>query len=139
MSKSLSESTTAGIRSAIDKVTAEENKIPGFVAVVVGKDGKQLFSHASGTRGIGTKEPITLDTTFFFASCTKLISIIAVLQLVEQGKLSLDDADQVEEICPELKTIRILEKTDESGKGSFVDKRNRITLRMLLIHTGKKS
>lgn len=82
---------------------------------------------------------MTLDTIFYFASCTKLISVIATLQLVEQGKLALDDADQVEEICPELKTIRILEKVDESGKGSFVDKKNRITLRMLLTHTGKEN
>lgn len=138
MSKSLSKSAAAAIRTAIDKATAEENKIPGFVTVVVGKDGKQIFSHASGTRGIGTKEPMTLDTIFYFASCTKLISVIAVLQLVEKGHLALDDADQLEELCPELKTIQILEKVDESGKGYFVDKKNRITLRMLLTHTGKK-
>lgn len=136
MSKTLSESAAAAIRSAIDKATAEENQIPGFVTVVVGKDGKRIFSHASGTRGMGMTEPMTLDTIFYFASCTKLISLIATLQLVEQGKLALDDADQVEEICPELKTIRILEKVDESGKGYFVDKKNRITLRMLLTHTG---
>ncbi|MCJ1264128.1 hypothetical protein MMC22_003999 [Lobaria immixta] len=135
MSKSLPESAAAAIRTAIDKATAEENRIPGFVTVVVGKDGKQIFSHASGTRGIGTKEPMTLDTIFYLASCTKLISIIAVLQLVEKGALALDDADQLEELCPELKKIRILEKVDESGKGYFVDKKNRITLRMLLTHT----
>lgn len=135
MSKSLPESAAAAIRTAIDKATAEENRIPGFVTVVVGKDGKQIFSHASGTRGIGTKEPMTLDTIFYLASCTKLISIIAVLQLVEKGTLALDDVDQLEELCPELKKIRILEKVDESGKGYFVDKKNRITLRMLLTHT----
>lgn len=137
MSKTLSDPAAAGIRNAIDKATAEETNIPGCVTVVIGKDGKPIFSHASGTRGIGTKEPIALDTIFYLASCTKLISVIAVLQLVELGKLALDDADQVEEICPELKTIRILENIDESGNGHFVDKKNRITLRRLLTHTGE--
>lgn len=139
MSKCLSESAAAAIRSAMDNATAGENKIPGVVTVVVGKYGKQIFSHASGTRKLGTKEPMVLDTIFYLASCTKLVSIIAALQLVEQGKLALDDADQVEEICPELKAVRILEKIDESGNGYFVDKKNRITLRRLLTHTGNKN
>lgn len=57
------------------------------------------------------------------------------MQLVEQGKLSLDDADLTEKICPELKDVKIIKK-DESGKITLVEKKNRITLRMLLSHTG---
>ena len=138
MPKCLSKSAAAAIRSTIDNATAGENKIPGFVTVVVGKYGEQIFSHASGTRILGTKEPMALDSIFYLASCTKVVSIIAALQLVEQGKLALDDADQVEEICPELKAVRILEKVDESGNGYFMEKKNRITLRRLLTHTGNK-
>lgn len=58
------------------------------------------------------------------------------MQLVEQGKLALDDADLVERYCPELKTVRILKGCDENGKAETVAKKNRITLRMLLSHTG---
>ena len=60
MIKTLSEATSASIREAIDRVTADKNKIPGLVATVVGKDGKLLFSHASGTRGKETQEPSRL-------------------------------------------------------------------------------
>ena len=137
MAKVLSESTTANIRKTIDAVTADKNKIPGCVAVVVGKDGKIIFSHASGTKGVDTKEPMSLDTVFWIASCTKMIGGIAAMQLCEQGKLSLDDADMVEKFCPELKSIKILTNVDENGKAEFVDKKTRITLRMLLTHTGK--
>lgn len=60
MVKTLSEATSASIREAIDRVTADKNKIPGLVAIVVGKDGKLIFSHASGSRGKETQEPSRL-------------------------------------------------------------------------------
>lgn len=47
----------------MDEVTADPHKIPGCVAVVVDRDGKTLFSHASGKKGIDTKEPMTLVGT----------------------------------------------------------------------------
>ena len=139
MVKTLSEATSASIREAIDRVTADKNKIPGLVAIVVGKDGKLMFSHASGTRGKETQEPMTLESTFWIASCTKMIGGIAVMQLCEQGKLALDDADLVERIAPELKSVRILKNVDhQNGKAEYIEKKNRITLRMLLTHTGTR-
>lgn len=57
------------------------------------------------------------------------------MQLVEQGKLRLDDADQVEAICPELRDVKVLTR-NEDGKFELVKKVRRITLRMLLTHTG---
>lgn len=59
------------------------------------------------------------------------------MQLVEQGKLSLDDADLTEKICPELKDVKIFKGRDANGKEIWAEKKNRITLRMLLSHTGK--
>ena len=138
MVKTLSEATSASIREAMDMATADKNKIPGVVAIVVGKDGKLIFSHASGTRGKETRESMTLDSTFWIASCTKMIGGIAVMQLCERGKLTLDDADLVESIAPELKSVRILKNVDQNGKAEYVEKKNRITVRMLLTHTGKR-
>lgn len=137
MANGLTDAYAASIRNRIDQLTAEENKIPGCVCVVVGKDGKPLFQHASGTRGIGTKEVMSLDSIFWIASCTKVVTGIAAMQLVENGTLALDDADQVERICPELISIRILKGVDDLGKPELVDKKTRITLRMLLTHTGR--
>ena len=52
MVRTLSEATSASIREAIDKVTADKNKIPGLVAIVVEKDGKwcSLTLAAPGAR-----------------------------------------------------------------------------------------
>lgn len=137
MASSLKPSAVTDICHAIDKVTADKNRIPGCVFVAVNKDGKALIEHASGDRGLDTQEPITLDSVFWIASCTKMICGIAAMQLVEQGLLALDDADQLEDICPELRTISILKNVDKCGNPEMIDKKHRITLRMLLTHTGQ--
>lgn len=80
--------------------------------------------------GLNTDKPMTLDTVFWIASCTKLLATIACMQAVEQGILSLDDHKQVYQLCPELEKVKVLQ-----ADGSLVDKKNDITLRMLLSHT----
>lgn len=50
------------------------------------------------------------NSLFWLASCTKLIASIACIQLVEKGVLELDEADQIEGICPSLKDIQVLDK-----------------------------
>ncbi|KIW05385.1 uncharacterized protein PV09_03900 [Verruconis gallopava] len=127
----LSVEAVSKLKSAFDGACADKDKgIPGVVGVAVGRDGKELFAHASGKRGFGSDEPMSLDTIFWIASCTKLITGIACMQLVEQGKLSLDDADQTEGLCPELKDLKVLQPD-----GKLVEKKRGITLRMLLSHT----
>lgn len=68
-----------------------------------------------------------------------MIAGLACMQLVEQGKLDLDSADQAEQYCPELKAVKILEGFDDEDKPILKEKKNRITLRMLLSHTGGQS
>ncbi|KAF7624858.1 beta-lactamase class C and other penicillin binding protein [Aspergillus flavus] len=127
----LTPNVTGSLQARLDEACADQEKgIPGAVVVMVGKDGLEYFAHASGKRGYGSSEPMTLDNIFWIASCTKFITGIACMQLVEQGLLSLDDSAQVETICPELKRVQVLQ-----DDGSLVDKRQGITLRMLLAHT----
>ncbi|CAN9121607.1 unnamed protein product [Alternaria sp. RS040] len=127
----LSAQTLSKLSQAVDDACTDQTAgIPGAVVVVVGKDGKELFSHAAGRRGAGSHEPMTLDSVFWIASCTKMIVGVAVMQLVERGVLSLDDSAQVESLCPELKAVQVLE-----ADGTLVPKKRGITLRMLLSHT----
>ncbi|KAL9022787.1 MAG: hypothetical protein Q9185_000050 [Variospora sp. 1 TL-2023] len=119
------------------KSLRRETGSPDASFVVVNKDERTLFEHASGKRGADMEEPMTLDSIFWIALYTKMISGVAAMQLSEQGKLNLDDPDKVDEGGPDLKTIRILKQVDEHGKPKLVDKTNRITMKMLLTHTGK--
>lgn len=118
------------LRGIVDAACADQKTgIPGATVVVVGRDGEELFAHSAGKRGVATSEPMTLDSIFWIASCTKLLTGIACMQLVEEGILRLDDGDQVEQLLPELKDLQVLRPD-----GSFEAKKRKITLRMLLSH-----
>jgi CubicO group peptidase (beta-lactamase class C family) len=72
------------------------------------------------------------DTTFWIASCTKLLTTICALQNVEQGKLTLDD--DVSGILPEWTSPDILTGWD-NGQPQFKKATKKITLRQLLTHS----
>ncbi|KAH6642088.1 beta-lactamase/transpeptidase-like protein [Boeremia exigua] len=127
----LSEEVVNSLRAAVDEACADpKSDIPGASIVVVGRDGKELFAHAAGQRGVGAADPMTLENVFWIASCTKMIAGLACMQLVEQGKLHLDDGDEIEQLIPEFRELRVLQKD-----GKLVPKNKKITLRMLLSHT----
>ncbi|EEA21903.1 hypothetical protein TMatcc_008670 [Talaromyces marneffei ATCC 18224] len=128
---------SASLRQLLDTTTSGPTpSVAGLVYCAVDRNGDILFNHASGSRGLApfNGDPMTLDTVFWMASCTKMITGIACMQLVEQGKLSLDDVQQVEKIAPELRDVKALEGDLKSGF-KLVDKDRGITLRMLLNHT----
>lgn len=125
------EQTINTLRATVEAACSDYRvTIPGATVVVVDKDGNELFAYASGRRGVASNERMTLDSVYWIASCTKAVTGIACMQLVEKGVLKLDDGQQIEELCPELKTLKVLRKD-----GSLEDKKKAITLRMLLTHT----
>lgn len=129
----ISDLAVQSLRSTVESACSDPKQdIPGVSVVVVNKDGKELFAHSSGRRGVESTEQMTLDNIFWIASCTKMITGIACMQLVEKGILALDDAAAVEQFCPELKDVKVL-----TSEGTLVEKNRGITLRMLLTHTGK--
>lgn len=65
-------------------------KVPGLQYIVVDAEGP-LFEYAGGWADIQQQQPMTPDTTMMAFSMTKTLTAIAVLQLVEQGELGLDD------------------------------------------------
>ncbi|MGA9391530.1 MAG: serine hydrolase [Candidatus Sulfotelmatobacter sp.] len=80
---------------SVDAVVAQaihDGQIPG-AALLVGHDGHVVYRKAYGNRALEPRrEAMTLDTIFDLASLTKVIATTtAVMQLVEQGKLRLND------------------------------------------------
>lgn len=55
------------------------------------RKGHTLAHASAGVRKLGESAKLEKDDFFWIASCTKLVTAIACLQLVEQGKLKLDD------------------------------------------------
>jgi CubicO group peptidase (beta-lactamase class C family) len=132
----LTRQVTETLQKKIDSATRKPNGVPGLVCIAVDRNCDVLFEHAAGKRGIESDEPMTTDTVFWIASCTKIIVSIAALQMVEQGLLALDDAEVVEKLAPELRDVKVLEQ-NANGHLTLVEKKQRITLRMLLCHTGE--
>ena len=67
---------------------------------------------------------MTLGSIYWIASCTKMLTELSCIHLVEKGQLSLDDSDLLEKLCPELRDVQVLKE-----QGALEPKRNRITLR----------
>lgn len=65
----------------------------------------------------------------------RLMVQVAALQLVEQGRIGLDDEKRLNEVCPELARLPILRGYTEDGKAILEPAKRRMTLRMLLNHT----
>ena len=76
---------------------------------------------------------MTADSVFWIASMTKAITAAAGMQLVEQGKLSLDSP--IGKLLPDLAAPQVLEGFDASGEPKLRPAKNPITLRHLLTHT----
>ena len=82
-----------GMSERIDRVLddlVKSGAAPGVVAMVVNDRGS-LYSGAAGTKGVGCSEPMTVDTMFWYASMTKALVAAGAMQLVEQGRLKLDE------------------------------------------------
>ncbi len=65
-------------------------KIPGMSAVII-KDQKVLWAKGFGFADFENRVPATPDTLYHIASLTKTFAATLVMQLVEQGKLDLDE------------------------------------------------
>lgn len=72
-------------------ITDRLAKIAPGCAVLVAKNGKILYKKAHGTADLETKTPVEPDMSFRIGSITNQFTAVAILQLVEKGKLSLTD------------------------------------------------
>jgi CubicO group peptidase (beta-lactamase class C family) len=74
--------------------------VPGLSLAVV-KDGKVVYARGFGARRFKDNAPATPNTLYGVGSCTKSFTALAIMQLVEQGKLSVHDP--VRKHLPEFK------------------------------------
>jgi len=115
------------LQTAIDR-----GEIPGVVAMVATRDGP-VYQGAFGRRTLPDGPAMTADSVFWIASMTKAITSAAAMQLVEQGKLSLDEP--IAEVLPELAAPQVLEGFDASGEPRLRPATRPITLQHLITHT----
>src|SRR4051794_8020541 len=117
----------------IDRLLQEyvdQKKISGAVALVL-RDGKPVYEHAFGWSDKEANRQMKMNTIFRIASQTKAITSVAVLALVEEGKIGLNEP--VGNFIPTFKKTTVAVKED-SGV-TTVPARRAITITDLLTHT----
>jgi len=111
-------------------VTARE--IPGVVAMAA-HEQSVLYQGAIGSRGTSADGGMTTDTVFRIASMVKLLTSVAAMQLVERGRLKLDEP--AGNIDPTLSAPQLLTGFDDKGVPQLRPAQKHLTLRNLLTHT----
>ena len=119
----------------IDQVLRQKSdarEIPGVVAMAA--TAKEVtYQGAFGKRDLSKDDAMTADSVFWIASMTKAVTAAGAMQLVEQGKLSLEDP--IGNLLPDIAAPQVLEGFDSKGEPKLRPARNPITLRHLMTHT----
>jgi CubicO group peptidase (beta-lactamase class C family) len=88
-------------------------KIPGAI-VLIQQHGKPVYHESFGVQDVGSKAPITDHTIFRLFSMTKAITSVVAVQLVEEGKLRLDDP--IAKYIPSFANVKVgVEKKVDDG------------------------
>src|SRR5262249_22183496 len=104
------------------------------IAVVVVNARRQLFIDAAGQRDVAAHAALATDSIFRIASMTKPVTSLAVMMLVEEGQVRVDDP--VAKYLPEFEQVRVLTTFNEAdGRFESRPPARPITIRHLLTHT----
>ena len=117
---------------ALLKRATDAGDVPGVVAMATAGDST-IYENAFGTRKLGSARPMAIDTVAWIASMTKPVTSAAAMQLVEQGRLQLDEP--AVRWAPGLAAVKVLEGFDVKGIPMLRPPKRPVTLRHLLTHT----
>jgi methyl acetate hydrolase len=117
---------------AILQAAVDAAEVPGIVAMVA-TERSVVYQGAFGLRGINAAPKMLTDTVFRIASMVKLLTSVAAMQLVERGKLKLNEP--AAKIDPTLGSPQVLTGFDAKGVPQLRPARRPITLCDLLTHT----
>ena len=116
----------AALRTMVDA-----GKVPGVVAMAASAHAT-IYEGAFGVRAQGAAPRMSVDTVFRIASMVKLLTSVAALQLVERGRLKLDEP--AANVDPTLAALPVLTGFDAKGVPQLRTARKPVTLRNLLSH-----
>ena len=104
-----------------------------FAVAAVGNAGGQTWSYAAGYQDAEKTNVASPDNIIQIASMTKLVTTIAALQLMEQGKLNLDSP--ISAYAPELNELQVLKGFEADETPIFERAKRAPTARELMTHT----
>ncbi len=113
---------------------ADQGRVAGVVVLIV-RDGKAAYFKPFGKLDTGKGSPMPADAIFRIASQSKAVTSVAIMTLVEDGRINL--RDPVSKFIPEFKDTTVaVQAADKGAQGySVVPAKRPITIRDLLTHT----
>jgi methyl acetate hydrolase len=127
--------TPTEVASPIDAVLAsgvENGRISGVIAIAATSDGI-IYEGTAGVRDVSSNTKMTVDTIVQIFSMTKAITSVAVMQLVDQGEIELDQP--VSGYLPRLAGVEVFERFDADAEPILRASKSPVTIRQLLTHT----
>jgi len=107
--------------------------VPAVVAIAADRT-RVIYSGAFGMRDAGHRQPMTADTIFRIASMTKPVTSVALMQLVEQGRVMLDDP--ADKYLPAFRNLQVFDSFSTATGAYTLHRAARPpTVRELLTHT----
>lgn len=123
----------AAIDAYLDEVQARANIPGGIVAMVTDADGV-IYSRATGKQDVTRDVPMAVDTIFRIASMTKPVTSVAVMMLVQEGDIGLDDP--VSDYLPAFEELEVFATFNPADKTYTTRPATTpMTIRHLLTHT----
>jgi len=119
------------IAPALSNLYLKNGKFPGFISAIARK-GEVVHYETIGFSDLETQEPLKKDALFRIYSMSKPITGVAIMILLEEGKLRLNDP--VSLYIPEFAETKVL-VVNEDGTTELIDQLKEMTIRDLATHT----
>lgn len=118
--------------AVVDCAVNRAGGAPGVVAMATDREAN-IYEGADGVRELGKDQPMTLDSVMAIFSTTKALTGVTLMQLVEEGKVNLNDP--VKKYVPEIAEIGVLDGFDADGQPKTRPPQSDITINNLALHT----
>ncbi len=122
-----------GLLETMLRQHVDDGRVPGLVAGVM-RHGKVVYLQSLGWQDIEAGEPMQEASIFQIRSLSKAITSLAVMQLVEQGRIALDDP--VSRFIPSFADMQVFVNPDDPDNSALRAPARQPTVRDLLLNVG---
>ncbi|GAA5975927.1 hypothetical protein JCM5350_000781 [Sporobolomyces pararoseus] len=122
------------VKKSCDEYLKTKNKgLPRLAVLATTSTNNQLVNSVAGFERNGIDSPLTDESSFPLWSATKLFTVIAALQLVEQGMIRIED--EASKWVKELNGLKVLTGFREDDDPIYEEAERNCTIEMLMLHT----
>ena len=127
----MNQAIKTAVDTVLDYTVNRAGGAPGVVAMATDRN-VNFYEGAAGKRELGKDQPMTLDSVMAIFSTTKALTGTAIMQLVEEGKIKLEDP--AKKYVAEIGELQVLDGFDAAGQPKTRAPKRDITVNDLMLH-----